>query len=159
MRRLFARDDSGVSEVVGYILTFALSAIILLISVQSFTLARSNSDSVIMAVELKSLATRVSSRVIEAGLVSHEFPDATYSVTIQIPKDLHGVPYYIEAYQGVSGNPSAIYAISYDQSIVTSASILRLEETGLQIEGRVESSEEHVVITYTANTGKITISG
>lgn len=154
MRR-FVADDAGVNEVVGYILTFALSAIILLVSIQSFTLARENSDSVITGVELKTIATRVSTRVVEAGLMSQEFPNSTYTVVVQIPKDLNGHPYYIDAYN------NAIIATAAETGVSASASTFRLEKiTNLDVNGRVHSSEERVVIVYTNSTQPtITIRG
>lgn len=152
-RSSFARDE-GVSEVVGYILTFALSAIILLISVQSFTVARNNSDGVVTGVELKSIANRVASRVIEAGLVSQEFENSTFNVTIAIPKDLNGHEYTVE----VDNEEVTVRAI--DGTATATASTLRLDAVAdLQVSGaKVYSSNERITILYTKSGSTQVIS-
>lgn len=152
MARRFRSDDRGVNEIVGYILTFALSAIILLISVQSFTVARQNSDSVITAVELKAIANRVATRVVEAAQLSQEFPNATYSVTINVPQDLNGHPYYVQ----LDGN--RVYAVTSNGDAAAEATLFNLPATGLSVTGTVQSSAERIIITYAAPGGAPTIS-
>lgn len=87
--------DEAVQEVIGFILMFALSSIILLISVQSFTTAKEDSEAVLAAAEMKAIATRVSSRLVEAGLVSQDFPDARFNVTLDIPRQVAGYEYIV----------------------------------------------------------------
>lgn len=136
-------DDRGVSEVVGFILSFALSAVFLMISLTSFYAAKSNTEAVVSAVELRAIADRVASRVVEAGLMGQEFPNATYNVTVAIPTDLNGVPYYVDA------TPAAIHVNSTTEETRATASTLRLDAvTGFQVSGRAYSSNGHVVVTY-----------
>jgi hypothetical protein len=143
-RRVFRRDDQAVTEVVGYILTFALSAIILLISVQSFTVARQNSDGVVTAVELKAIASRVATRVIEAGLVSQEFPNSTFTMVINIPQELNGHEYTVVV------DSEKVTVTALDGTAVAEATTLRLDAiSGLQVSGAtVYSSNERVTIEY-----------
>lgn len=136
-------DDRGVSEVLGFILSFALSAVFLMIALTSFYAAKSNTEAVVSAVELRAIADRVSARVVEAGLIGQEFPNATYNVTIPIPTDLSGVPYYVNA------TASAIYVNASTGELSAHASTLRLDAvTGFVVSGRAESSNGRVTITY-----------
>lgn len=104
--------DEAVSEVIGFILMFALSSVILLISVHSFTAAKNDSAAVLAAAEMKSIATRVSSRLVEAGLVSQDFPEAKFNVTLEMPRQVAGYEYKVEIYSkavnvtGLSGVPA-----------------------------------------------------
>lgn len=141
-RRFLRRNDAAVSEVVGYILTFALSAIILLISVQSFTVARQNSDAVVTAVELKAIANRVANRIVEAGQISDEFPNATYTVTVNIPQDLNGHPYFIQVF------PDRVFASTMDGMATAEATTFRLDATSVSVSGKAYSSEERILVTY-----------
>ncbi len=156
MTRQLSRDDRGVTEVIGYILTFALSAIILLISVQSFTVARENSDAVTTAVELKAIASRVATHVVEAGLISQEFPNSTYDVTINVPQDLNGHGYTIEA------TSTAIIVATIDGTARAEATTFRLDAiSNVAVSGTVYSSNEVVRITYSlsGSTKNIQIQG
>lgn len=150
--RAFRRDDRGVNEVVGYILTFALSAIILLISVQSFTVARQNSDSVVTAVELKAIANRVAARVVEAAQLSEEFPNATYSVTLNIPQDLNGHPYYVEL------DENRVLAVTDGGEAAAEATLFNINETSITVSGKVHSSNERIIVTFSATSGAPVIS-
>ena len=140
MRRM--RDD-GVSEVLGFILSFALSAVFLMIALNSFYAAKTNTEAVVSAVELRAIADRVASRVIEAGLMGQEFPNATYNVTVAVPMDLNGVPYYVDA------TAATIYVNATTEEVRATASTLRLDAVaGFQVSGRVHSSNAHVTVTY-----------
>lgn len=144
-------NDEGVSEVLGFILSFALSAVFLMIALNSFYAAKGNTEAVVNAVELRAIADRVSARVVEAALIGQEFPNATYNVTIAVPTDLNGLPYYVEA------TASTIYVNASGGQLSASASTLRLDAvTGFAVSGRAESSNGHVTVTYSLqNAGAI----
>lgn len=151
MARLFQRDDSGVSELIGFILSFALSAVFLLIALGSFYTARENTDAVVTGVELKTIANRVAEHIVEAGLVSQEFPNATLNVTVALPQDLNGHPYYVEA------TPSAIYANTTDGTLSAQATTFKLDAvTGVSVNGRVYSSNEVLIVSYSLQNNGLT---
>lgn len=142
-RRRFGRNDEAVTEVIGFVLSFALSAVFLMISLNTFFVARTNSDDVVTAAELKTIADRVASRVVEAGLIGAEFPNATLNVTLDIPQDLNGHLYYIEA------RPYGIYANASDIGLSALATTFNLDAVeGFHVDGLVYSSAERLVITY-----------
>lgn len=103
--------DDAVQEVIGFILMFALSSVILLISVNAFTAAKGDSEAVLAAAEMKAVATRISSRLVEAGIVSQDFPDSRFNVTIDVPRQVAGYEYKVEIYSkavnvtGLTGTP------------------------------------------------------
>ena len=143
MGRSFSRDEGGVSEVVGFILSFAISAVFLMISLNTFFLARANSDDVVTAAELKTIADRVAARIVEAGFVGQEFPNATLNITINLPQDLNGHPFIVEA------RSHAIYANTTDLPLSAQATTFNLDAVqGVVVSGTVYSSNERLVITY-----------
>lgn len=137
------QDDTGVSEVIGFVLSFALSAIFLLIAMNSFWVAKDNTDGVVTAVELKTIANRVAARIVEAGLSSQEFPNATLNVTIPLPQDLNGRGFYVEA------RAWAVYVNSTDGTLSATATTFKLDAVqGVQVTGKVQSSDEVLVVSY-----------
>lgn len=136
-------DDAAVNEVLGFILSFALSAIFLMLAMSSFWQARNNSDSVITATELRSIADRVAAGIVEAGLVGQEWPNATMNITIQIPQALNGHDYYVNATR------SLVYVNATDGFASASASTFKLDAvSGFAVGGKAYSGNEHVTVTY-----------
>ena len=135
--------DGAVTEVIGYVLSFALSAIFLLIALSVFDAARANTEAVVTGVELKTIADRVASRIVELGLVSQEFPDAQMDVTLTIPQSLNGRLYTIDAAADV------VTVTTDDGELSATATTFRTEEIELiSVDGEVGSSNELVRITY-----------
>ena len=143
VRARFAGNDEGVSEVIGFVLSFALSAMFLLIAMNSFWTAKDNTDSVVTAVELKTIANRVASKIVEAGLASQEFPNATLNVRVALPQELNGHPYYVVA------TPGVVYVNSTDGTLTATATTFKLDAVpNLTVTGRVVSSNELLVVSY-----------
>lgn len=124
-------------------LSFALSAIFLMIALSAFYTARGNSDHVVTGAELRSIADRVAARIVEAGRVAQEFPNATLNLTIDIPQTLNGHTYRIEA------SDTSVTATARDVDLAATATTFRLDAIeGILIDGDVESSNERLVVTY-----------
>lgn len=155
-RRSFLRRDDGVTEVIGYVLSFALSAIFLLLALNVFWAARENTESVTTAVELKTIADRVSTRIVELGAVSQEFPNASMNVTLVIPQTLNGSPYLITLH------PEYVEAKLRDDSLVATATTFNVHKLdGIILGGSVDSSNEKLVVQYYPDgaTRRVRISG
>lgn len=151
-RALFRRDDSAVTEVIGYVLSFALSAVFLLIALNLFYTAKGNTEAVVEGVELRSIADRVSGRIVEAGLISQEFPNATMNYTINIPQSLDGKPYKIVA------AADKVTASTIDGTLMATSTTFKLEViAGMTVSGTVQSSSERVIVTYKLAGGSPTI--
>jgi hypothetical protein len=142
-RRSLHQDDRAISEVLGFILSFALSAIFLMIALSSFYAARNNTDGIVAASELRSVADRVATRIVEAGLVGQEFPNATINLTLNIPQDLNGHPYQIVA------KKTGIWVNASDATYSSMASVFKVDAvSGVDVCGTAYSGEEHLIITY-----------
>ena len=140
---MFRRDDGAVSEVIGFVLSFALSAVFLLIALSSFWMAKDNTDSVVTAVELKTIANRVSARIVEASLVAQEFPNATLNLTVPLPQDLNGHPYFVKA------TAAEVVVYSADGTLSANATTFKLDAVpNVRVEGLVASSGEFLVVSY-----------
>lgn len=151
-------DDAGFSEVIGFILSFALSAIFLLIALTTYYQASGNTDNVVTGVELKAVADRVSTRVVDAGLLGQEFPNASLNITMDLPQTANGHSYK------VSANATTIWVNATDSSVSASASTFKLDAvSGVVVSGSVYSTQERIVISYSLQSHgtvkQITIHG
>ena len=157
MRKLFGRKDEAVTEVIGYVLSFALSAIFLLLALNVFWGARDNTEQVTTGVELKTIADRIAARVVEMGSISQEFPNATMNITIKVPQTLNGQTYTVTA---IDQN---VTARTRDGALSAVATNFKLESLpSLSVWGTVDSSNERVAVSYdllTNGTKAITIRG
>lgn len=152
MAKLFRRNDEAVTEVIGYVLSFALSAVFLLLALNVFWAARANTEQVTTAVELKTIADRVASRVVEMGAISQEYPNATINMTIKIPQTLNGQTYTITA------RDKNVTAATRDGLISAVATNFKLDALNttldpLTVSGIVDSSNERIVVQYDKITG------
>lgn len=139
-----ARDEA-VTEVIGYVLSFAISAIFLLIALNVFYQARANTEEVLTGVELKSIADKVASHIVAAGLVGQEFPNATLQERFDIPKDLNGRGY------NVTGTSTEVKVATVDGGLSATATTLKLDASGITVSGTVYSSQERITVTYRLN--------
>lgn len=141
-RRYFVRDD-GVTEVIGYVLSFALSAVFLLIALNVFWAARANTDEVTTGVELKTLADKLAAHVVQMGAVSQEFPNATVNVTLHVPQSLNGRLYTLTA------TKTAITAATDDGALSASSTTFKVDVLqNIDVTGSVGSSNQLVIVQY-----------
>ena len=141
--RAFRRDDEAVTEVIGYVLSFALSAIFLLIALNVFHAARGNTEQVVTGVELKAIADKVASDIVDMGLVAQEFPNATMQTSIDIPQSLSGRLYTVQA------TPARVMITTNDGELYAEASTYKTDAiTGISVDGTVDSSNQRIIITY-----------
>lgn len=155
LRRLI-RNDDGVTEVIGYVLSFAISAIFLLLALNVFWAARANTDHVTTGVELKTIADRVAARMVELGQVSQQFPNSTLTANVLIPQSLNGRIYTIKA------APADVTVSTNDGELSAKASNFKVEALpGIDVDGEVDSSNAKLVVTYqlVGTTPTITITG
>lgn len=144
MRRpCLRRDDGAVTEVLGFILSFALSAMFLMIALSAFHTARGNTDAAVTAVEIRSIADRVAARVVEASLVGQEFPNATMSITISIPAQVNGHDYRIVAQDAM------VVVETLDGIARAESKTFRLEVVqDVTVTGQVLSAQERIVVRH-----------
>ena len=151
MMRALRRRDDGVTEVIGYVLSFALSAIFLLLALNIFWAARTNTEDVTTGVELKTLSDRIAARIVELGTISQEFPNSTMSVAINIPQMLNGQIYSLTA------SPESVVATTHDGLLTAESTTFKVDVLSVAVSGDVDSSNEVVIVRYADDA--ITISG
>lgn len=154
------RNDDAVTEVIGYVLSFALSAIFLLISLSVFNAARANTEHVVTGVELKTIADQVATHIVEMGLVTQEFKNSSMDVTLLIPQSFNGQIYTITA------TPTTVTAQLNNEDLTATATTYKTDALErIDVTGSVDSSNERLVLHYrlladsTALNRQITISG
>ena len=148
-------DDTAVSEVLGYILMFFLSAAVLVLSLQIFLQARGETVDLQVASELKLVSDRVAAEVQQAGVVAVQFPNSTYNVTIALP-ELKDKAYYVNA------SHDRVWTNTTDGKATSPSDAFHVEELGLQLAGTVYGSQGYLKVTYASTaTGwkTITITG
>lgn len=160
MAKGFLRNDDAVTEVIGYVLSFALSAIFLLIALNVFDAARGNTEHVVTGVELKAIADRVAAAIVDMGFVSQEFPNATMQTAIDIPQSLAGRIYTVTA------TPVKVRAETRDGELLADASTYKTDAIqDIFVDGTVDSSNQRIIVTYEkvapsgANSRQIIIRG
>lgn len=137
------RDDQATTEVIGFVLSFALSAMFLLIALNAFWTARNNTDVMVSAVELRSIADRVATRVVEAHLIGQEFSNATVELAFTVPQTVNGHPYTITAYR------DRVEVVADDGTANAESTTFRLDAVpNTDVSGTVRSSNERLVLSY-----------
>ena len=63
--RSFLRDENAVSEVLGYILSFAILSAVLLVSMLAFNSARAQAEDRVRGIEASSVAHRIAAAIVE----------------------------------------------------------------------------------------------
>jgi hypothetical protein len=153
--RALRRDDAAVSEVIGYIMVFALSAGVLILSLQAFMLSRDTTDNLRAAQTLRIVSERVAAEVQQASIVAAEMSDASYEGQVSLPT-LSGRSFYIQAWG------DRVYANSTDGRILAESGVLNVQELGsLTLQGTVQGSQGYVKVRYdrvAAGTRSITLT-
>jgi hypothetical protein len=146
--------DAAVSEVLGYILMFFLSAAVLVFSLQAFMQSRDASSDLQVAQQMKLVADRVAAEVLQAGIVAGEFPNSTYQVRIPLPQ-MRDRAYYVNVSEGT------VWANTTDGSVAADAPAFEVQELGVHLAGTVYGSQGYALVRYdrpSANWKTITIS-
>ena len=89
-------DKHAVSEVLGYALTLALAAVVVLSA--TYMVNTTIEDKKVEAAEItaKVLSNRVANAVTNVWKIKQQYPNANYSIKLNIPTKLSGFEYYIE---------------------------------------------------------------
>lgn len=91
-----ADDDWGVSEVVGFLLTFGIISAILLVAMLGFNNAQQRAETRLVEIQGSSAAQRVASAAIDMALFVQDNPGAGQtSVALDLPAELQGISYSV----------------------------------------------------------------
>ncbi len=79
-------DRRGVSEVVGYMIAFGMSSIILVMSLAAFNMMRDHTGDLVADRSVNEVANRVSFAVDEALQAGAQFPESEFSRSLRLPQ-------------------------------------------------------------------------
>jgi hypothetical protein len=110
--RRFASDQHAVSEVVGYLLTFAIAVVLLVAALQTFSVVQDYSQDLAAGTIAEDIANRIVFAVLQATDVAQRLPGVQYDFIVGLPTEIRGRPYRIEmtnstVYVNESGGMSA----------------------------------------------------
>lgn len=92
----FGEDDRGASEMVGYMIAFALGSMILVLSLTAFNTMRDHSGEMVADRAVSEMAHRVAFAVEESLSSGADFPDSDFSRTLRLPAEVSGHTFTIE---------------------------------------------------------------
>ncbi len=125
-QRRFASDERGVSEAIGYVITFGISTIILVTSLHTFNSIQDYTRDLAIDRGLRELGAQVAFAVEEAVRAGDTYPDTAFSMRIAIPRDIHGEGYRVYL------NESHVWLVSLEAQAVTKG----LAKEDLDVRGR-----------------------
>lgn len=141
-------NDSGDQEVIGFILAFLLSTIVLVISMQAFVATRQSSETLQTAVQLELVANRVANQVTQASAIAQDSKGASntsYERVLRLP-ELSSVDYYLELATDV------VWANTTDNRVAANSTTFRTSAiAALNISGRVHVQGALIKICYWKN--------
>jgi hypothetical protein len=142
MRPRRRASDEAVSEVIGYVLMLFLSSAVLVLSMQAFLTSRAATQELQAATEIRLVSDRVASEVLQAGIVAHDMPNATYEATVKLPA-LQERAYWVNASNG------KVYANTTDTRILAESDLYQVEALkNLQVHGTVYGAQGYLKVKY-----------
>lgn len=136
-------DDRAVSEVIGFIMMFALSALILVFTMEAFDVTNTRTKRASAGVQLQAFADQVSSRVVQAGLVANQYENTTFAVEITMPPSIEGNSYV------VTGTNRTIYVNSTNEQVETNSTTFETEAIDdVWVHGTVYSGPYDLEVKY-----------
>ncbi len=93
-RRQARSNDDAVSEVIGFLLTFAIISFILLVSMLAFNDAQQRAENRLIEIQGASAAQRVAAGAVDLALFVSEHP-YNVSIAIDLPTELQGISYSV----------------------------------------------------------------
>lgn len=97
-RRQAWSEEEGVSEVIGFLLTFAIISFILLVSMLAFNSAQAKAENRLIEIQGASAAQRVAAAAVDLALFATDHPYNT-SIAIDLPVELQGITYSVSLCQ------------------------------------------------------------
>ena len=109
-RRTLSGDRAGVSEVIGFLLTFGILSVMLVMSMYAFGVAAEGSEEQAVTLRAESAATRVAGVVVEAALLAEQYGSAqpTLAYTVELPEDLEGYGYTVSVVAASGSDPDLV---------------------------------------------------
>ncbi|HEC86734.1 MAG TPA: DUF2341 domain-containing protein, partial [Thermoplasmatales archaeon] len=142
MRRIRV-DRKGVSHLIGFVLIFSLSVVLLaaaLFTFNSLVDTKKNDTAREFALEV---VNRVSDAIVEAVTSARVLEDSNYTKIVELPS-IEGIDYYVELSNG------KVYVNTTDGRISVNKNVYGTEELGFLLKGKVYGSAGRVKISINA---------
>ncbi len=127
------KNNSGVSHLIGYMLTLSLTTVIIAVTIITTNALIEEKASDASEIHAKNIANRVANAIINVYVLKEQYPNANYSTVLEIPLRLADhFSYYIEIdnsavyVRSTNGNineKSTLYNVTNKQSIEISGKI------------------------------------
>jgi len=114
MRYLYS-NKNGISNVLGYLLSFAIASIVMVSAVIITSGIINNRTAAVAELQAQSIANKVADAIVEAVTVDQSMPEGDYTKTMDIPLDIAGRQYYIDI------TDAAVYVNTTDGVVSKSA--------------------------------------
>jgi len=162
----FRCNESGVSEVLGYIMAFFVSFLVLIFSISTFAVVTRNGDFLAAHAEMQDIASRVASRALQVFEIGTEIRNTlgevdsaadgplVYRRSIDVPPEIRGYTFTVAI------DPQNAYVNSTDGTIrhvsTTFKAEVVLAPAGgcttayvvCEVSGSVGAGRDHVAVTY-----------
>ncbi|MES2153998.1 MAG: hypothetical protein V4510_02595 [bacterium] len=123
-RGALADDETAVSEIIGYILVFAIVAVLLILGMLAFNKAQNDARRNVIDLRAQSAATRVSSLVVEASLLAETQGTTTaMRFLAPLPEDLEGFSYTVAIEPAANGNVERVHVVVAGAAVDVTAPI------------------------------------
>lgn len=116
-------DERAVSEVVGYLLVFAILSMILILSMVAFKEIHDRAEVTVVTVEAESVAQRVASAVVNAALFAeqHASTEITFMQPLDLPTQLEGHSYVVHLDAAAGATPAQVRIVIAALALETTA--------------------------------------
>ncbi len=92
----FVTDQDGVSEVIGFMLTFGIISMILIISMVAFADVQEEAEARVVELHAEAVADRVAGIIVEAALFAEvQGPSSRFQYRLDLPLDFEGADYTV----------------------------------------------------------------
>lgn len=109
-RRTLRGDSSGVSEVVGFLLTFGILSIMLVMSMYAFDVAAQGAEERAVALHAESAAARVAGVIVEVAVLAEQqgSSDPSMAYVVELPEELESYSYEVKLEPASGADPDRL---------------------------------------------------
>ena len=140
MRKMFKLGDKAVSQVIGYLLTFAIISATTVTVVYTTSVLLERRATAAAEIIAQDVANHVVDVITECIAMKQEFPNANYSRVINVPTTINGKNYYIVA------TDERVYVNTTDGKVSAKSTTYKQSELCIGISGKVYPSSGKIKV-------------
>lgn len=134
-------DKQGVSQVIGFILTFTIISIVTISVIYTASTIVNNRNNLAASLEAEDISNYIANAIVECTATRQLFPHANYSKTLEVPAKLGGRSYYVEV------SNQSIYVNTTDDIISEKSTVFNQEQIGVYLEGKALMGRGEIIIS------------